>query len=77
MAHDALTELLEDTAWSDRDVLVVDLPPGTGDVVLTMLQEFSVAGALLVTTPFPTSLSDTGRSAALLKENGVPVSARP
>jgi Mrp family chromosome partitioning ATPase len=45
MAHDALTELLEDTAWSDRDVLVVDLPPGTGDVVLTMLQEFSVAGA--------------------------------
>jgi ATP-binding protein involved in chromosome partitioning len=55
------------------DVLVVDLPPGTGDVVLTMLQEFSVAGALLVTTPFPTSLSDTGRSAALLEESGVPV----
>jgi ATP-binding protein involved in chromosome partitioning len=73
MAHDALTELLEATAWSDRDVLVVDLPPGTGDVVLTMLQEVPVAGSVLVTTPFPTSLSDTGRSAALLEENGVPV----
>ncbi|UPW01405.1 P-loop NTPase [Halorussus gelatinilyticus] len=73
MAHDALTELLEDTAWTDRDVLVVDLPPGTGDVVLTMLQEVPVAGSVLVTTPFPTSLSDTGRSAALLEENGVPV----
>ncbi|WP_137284428.1 P-loop NTPase [Halorussus salinisoli] len=73
MAHDALTELLEDTAWSDRDVLVVDLPPGTGDVVLTMLQEVPVTGSVLVTTPFPTSLSDTGRSAALLEENGVPV----
>jgi ATP-binding protein involved in chromosome partitioning len=73
MAHDALTELLEDTAWSDLDVLVVDLPPGTGDVVLTTLQEVPVSGALLVTTPFPTSLSDTGRSAALFEENGVPV----
>ncbi|NEU55534.1 P-loop NTPase [Halorussus sp. MSC15.2] len=73
MAHDALTELLEDTAWSDRDVLVVDLPPGTGDIVLTMLQEVPVSGSVLVTTPFPTSLSDTGRSAALLEENGVPV----
>ncbi|WP_135805457.1 P-loop NTPase [Halorussus marinus] len=73
MAHDALTELLEDTAWSDRDVLVVDMPPGTGDVALTMLQEVAVAGVVLVSTPFPTSLSDTARSAALVEENGVPV----
>ncbi|WP_435181143.1 P-loop NTPase [Halorussus sp. AFM4] len=73
MAHDALTELLGDTAWTDRDVLVVDLPPGTGDVVLTTLQEVPVSGAVLVSTPFPTSLGDTGRSAALFEENGVPV----
>ncbi|NHN61580.1 MULTISPECIES: P-loop NTPase [Halorussus] len=71
MAHDALTELLGDTAWTGRDVLVVDLPPGTGDVVLTTLQEVPVSGAVLVTTPFPTSLGDTGRSAALFEENGV------
>lgn len=73
MAHDALTELLSDTAWSDCDVLVIDLPPGTGDVVLTTLQEVPVDGGIFVTTSFPTSLSDTHRSAALFEENGVPV----
>ncbi|PSP55001.1 chromosome partitioning protein [Halobacteriales archaeon QS_1_67_19] len=73
MAHEAVLELLADTAWADLDVLVVDLPPGTGDIALTVLQEVPVAGSVLVTTPFPTSLADTGRSAALFEENGVPV----
>ncbi|WP_323190708.1 P-loop NTPase [Halostella sp. PRR32] len=73
MAHEAVTELFEDTAWGDLDVLVVDLPPGTGDIVLTVLQTLPVDGALLVTTPYPTSVSDTGRSATLFEENGVPV----
>ena len=73
MAHEAVTELFEDTAWGALDALVVDLPPGTGDVVLTALQTLPVDGAVLVTTPYPTSVSDTGRSAALFEENGVPV----
>ncbi|NHN49821.1 P-loop NTPase [Halostella sp. JP-L12] len=73
MAHEAVSELFEDTAWGDLDALVVDLPPGTGDVVLTALQSLPVDGAVLVTTPYPTSVGDTARSAALFEENGVPV----
>ena len=73
MAHEALVDLLGDTAWSDLDTLVVDLPPGTGDVVLTTLQQVRVDGAVLVTTPYPTSREDTERSAQLFREEGLPV----
>ena len=73
MAHDALTSLYDETAWDDPDVLVVDLPPGTGDVVLTTLQEVRVDGVVFVTTPFHTSVEDTSRSLELFAENGVPV----
>jgi len=73
MAHEALVDLLGDTAWSDLDALVVDLPPGTGDVVLTTLQQVRVDGAVLVTTPHPTSQADTERSAQLFREEGLPV----
>ena len=73
MAHDALTELFEDTAWNDRSTLVVDLPPGTGDVVLTTLQEVPIDGVVFVTTPFHAAVTDTDRSIALFEENDVPV----
>jgi len=73
MVHDALTELFETTAWDDPDVAVVDLPPGTGDVALTTLQEVPVDGVVFVTTPFHTSVEDTRRSLDLFEENGVPV----
>jgi ATP-binding protein involved in chromosome partitioning len=73
MAHEALLDLLTDTAWGGLDTLVVDLPPGTGDVVLTTLQEVPVDGVVLVTTPYPTAIEDTGRSATLFEENGVPI----
>jgi ATP-binding protein involved in chromosome partitioning len=73
MAHEAVSELFEDAAWGDLDALVVDLPPGTGDIVLTTLQGLPVDGAVLVTTPYPTSVGDTGRSATLFEENAVPV----
>ncbi|KAA9396463.1 DUF59 domain-containing protein [Haloarcula sp. CBA1130] len=72
MAHEAVEELLTDAAW-DVDTLVLDLPPGTGDIVLTTLQSFPVDGAVFVTTPFPTAASDTERSMALFREEGVPV----
>ncbi len=73
MAHDALTELFETTAWSADDTLVVDLPPGTGDVVLTTLQEVPVDGVVVVTTPYSASLADTRRSIELFRDNDVPV----
>jgi len=73
MAHDALSELFEDTAWGDRDALVVDLPPGTGDVVLTTLQEVGLDGVVFVTTPFHAAVTDTARSLELFRENEVPV----
>lgn len=73
MAHEALTDLLADTAWGDLDYLVVDLPPGTGDVVLTALQSVPLAGVLLVTTPDPSAVGDAVRSEALFREEGVPV----
>jgi ATP-binding protein involved in chromosome partitioning len=73
MAHDALTDLFEGTAWDGRDTLVVDLPPGTGDVVLTTLQEVPVDGVVVVTTPFHAAVSDTERSVELFRENDVPV----
>jgi ATP-binding protein involved in chromosome partitioning len=72
MAHEAVEELLTDAAW-DVDTLVLDLPPGTGDIVLTTQQSFPVDGAVFVTTPFPTATSDTERSTTLFREEGVPV----
>ncbi|MEF8852568.1 MAG: P-loop NTPase [Haloarculaceae archaeon] len=73
MAHDALTELFGDTVWGDLDTLVVDLPPGTGDVVLTTLQEVHLDGVVVVTTPFHAAVTDTARSLELFRENEVPV----
>jgi ATP-binding protein involved in chromosome partitioning len=73
MAHDAVSDLFENTAWRNDDVLVIDLPPGTGDVVLTTLQEAPVDGVVVVTTPFHASVADTERTVELFRDNGVPV----
>ncbi|MDS0282072.1 P-loop NTPase [Haloarcula onubensis] len=73
MAHDAVDDLFATTAWRNDDVLVVDLPPGTGDVVLTTLQEVPVDGVCVVTTPFHAAVSDTARTVELFRDNGVPV----
>lgn len=69
----ALRQVHEETAWSDPDTIVVDLPPGTGDVVLTTLQDVPVDGVVFVTTPFHAAVSDTHRSLQLFRENDVPV----
>ena len=73
MAHEALLDLLGDTAWGDLDTLILDLPPGTGDIVLTTLQDVPVDGVVLVSTPYPTAVDDTERSATLFRENGIPI----
>jgi ATP-binding protein involved in chromosome partitioning len=73
MAHEAVSDLFADTAWAVDETLVVDLPPGMGDVVLTTLQEVPIDGVVVVTTPFETSVADTRRSVELFRDEGVPV----
>jgi ATP-binding protein involved in chromosome partitioning len=72
MAGNALSQLV-DAHWGDVDTLLVDLPPGTGDVQLTMLQRFKPAGAVLVSTPQDLALIDAARAGQLFDQAGVPV----
>lgn len=72
MAGNALSQLI-DAEWGDADILVVDLPPGTGDVQLTMLQKFKPAGAVIVSTPQDLALIDATRAVSLFEQAGVPV----
>ncbi len=62
MATSALEQMLRDTAWEDLDYLVVDLPPGTGDIQLTLCQKIPVSGAIIVTTPQDISLLDARKA---------------
>lgn len=72
MAGNALSQLI-DAHWDDVDVLLVDLPPGTGDVQLTMIQRFKPAGAIIVSTPQDLALIDAQRAAQLFDAAGVPL----
>jgi ATP-binding protein involved in chromosome partitioning len=72
MAGNALSQLV-DAEWGDTDVLIVDLPPGTGDIQLTMLQRFKPAGAVIVSTPQDLALMDAERAISLFAQAGVPV----
>lgn len=62
MLHGAVQQFFRDVAWKDLDYLIVDMPPGTGDVALSLSQTVPVAGAILVTTPQKVSLADTKRA---------------
>ncbi len=73
VATSALLQLLDDVAWGELDVLAVDLPPGTGDVQLTLAQELRVGAAVVVTTPQVVATDDVRRALRLLLEVGVPV----
>lgn len=73
VATSALVQLLDDVAWGPLDVLVVDLPPGTGDVQLTLAQELVVGAAVVVTTPQVVATDDVRRALRLLLEVGIPV----
>jgi ATP-binding protein involved in chromosome partitioning len=72
MAGNALSQLI-DAHWDDTEVLVIDLPPGTGDVQLTMLQRFKPTGALIVSTPQDLALIDATRAMDLFAQSQVPV----
>ncbi|MFC6717277.1 P-loop NTPase [Natrialbaceae archaeon GCM10025810] len=71
MVHDVVTDLLGNAAWEDRDVLLIDLPPGIGDGVYTVVQQAPLDGALFVSTPTDASARATNRSASLFEANGV------
>jgi ATP-binding protein involved in chromosome partitioning len=73
MVTQALTQLLGDTDWGQLDYLVVDMPPGTGDIQLTLAQRVPVAGAVIVTTPQDIALADARKGLAMFEKVSVPV----
>jgi len=73
MVISAITQMLREVAWGDLDLLVVDLPPGTGDASLTMAQQTPLAGAVIVSTPQDIALIDTRRSIAMFRKVNVPL----
>ncbi|CAK0753552.1 ATP-binding protein involved in chromosome partitioning [uncultured Gammaproteobacteria bacterium] len=73
MVHGALTQLLRDVAWGELDVLIVDMPPGTGDAQLTMAQTVPLAGAVIVSTPQDIALIDARKGLAMFQKTEVPV----
>ena len=73
VAVSAIVQLLEDVAWGELDVLAIDMPPGTGDVQLTMAQELPITAAVVVTTPQTVATDDVRRALRMLLEVRVPV----
>jgi len=73
MVMKALEQLLRDVAWGALDVLVIDLPPGTGDAQLTLSQRIRLAGAVIVTTPQDVALADAIKAVAMFRKVNVPV----
>lgn len=73
MVSMALQQLLNDTHWDNLDYLVIDLPPGTGDIQLTLAQKIPVSGALIVTTPQDLALLDARRAIEMFKKVNVPI----
>ena len=73
MVTSALEQMLGDTNWSDLDYLVIDLPPGTGDIQLTLCQKIPVSGAIIVTTPQDIALLDARKGLKMFEKVEVPV----
>jgi ATP-binding protein involved in chromosome partitioning len=73
MVTQALTQLLSETHWGPLDYLVVDMPPGTGDIQLTLAQRVPVAGAVIVTTPQDIALADARKGLKMFEKVAVPV----
>ena len=73
MVMSAITQMLRDVMWGTLDVLVVDMPPGTGDAQLTLAQNVPLKGAIIISTPQDLSLIDARRGLAMFKKVNVPV----
>ena len=72
MLHSALQQFFKEVKWVDLDYLIIDMPPGTGDVALSLSQSVPVAGAIVVTTPQQVSLADSRRAIAMYKKLNIP-----
>jgi ATP-binding protein involved in chromosome partitioning len=72
MLHGAIQQFFRDVRWTDVDYLIVDMPPGTGDVALSLSQSVPVAGAVIVTTPQEVSLADTRRAIQMYRKLNIP-----
>jgi len=73
MVTGALEQLLRDTRWKDLDYLIIDLPPGTGDIQLTLAQKVPVTGAIIVTTPQDIALLDARKGLKMFEKVGIPI----
>ncbi len=73
MATSAVRQMLDDVVWGDLDVLVLDMPPGTGDVQLTLVQRVPLAGAIIVSTPQELALADVRRGLAMFEKTRAPI----
>jgi ATP-binding protein involved in chromosome partitioning len=73
MVVSALAQMLREVEWGELDVLVVDMPPGTGDVQLTISQQVVVAGAVIVSTPQDVALADVVRAKAMFDKVSIPI----
>jgi ATP-binding protein involved in chromosome partitioning len=73
MLHGALVQLLRDVNWGELDYLILDLPPGTGDIQLTIVQTVALAGAIIVTTPQEVALIDARKAATMFEKVNVTV----
>jgi ATP-binding protein involved in chromosome partitioning len=73
MATNALKQLISDSLWGELDYLVIDLPPGTGDIHLTMVQTIPVTGAIIVSTPQPVALADARKGISMFRQEKINV----
>ncbi len=73
MVSGALMQMLQDTVWGELDYLVIDLPPGTGDIQLTLAQKIPVTGAVIVTTPQDIALLDARKAYTMFRKTGIEV----
>jgi ATP-binding protein involved in chromosome partitioning len=73
MLHGAITQFLRDTLWGDLDYLVIDMPPGTGDIALTLSQLLPLTGAVVVCTPQDVALLDASKAISMFRKVNIPV----
>lgn len=73
MLHGAITQFLRDTAWGELDYLIIDMPPGTGDIALTLSQMLPLAGAVVVCTPQDVALLDAVKAIAMFRKVNIPL----